>query len=387
MALTDDQFIAEYMAHGTSTLAQMLGQNPRTVARRRKKIELERNIILTGPNPRMRIREQYPVPSGHIVQGWSELVKADDDDPLGRIVYWVKSNKKLTDQLDECRVAAEAMAVDLPKMSPVKYRGNVKNESQFAVMPIGDPHIGLRTWSKEVGVDWDVPIALRVYEKVFRRLFERTPDTKECIVFNSGDFFHADNMRGETERSGHKLDLDGRPGYWMDAGMGLMKLLLVMALQKYEKVHFVNAPGNHDDILGLALGVFVKHVFENEPRMTCQLGNNAFQYVERGKVALGFAHGHTCRLNALPGKMADDQHGMWGRTTHRHWITGHVHHNQWLQFKEHPGCTVESVGIIPPRDAYAYGGGYGAKRGTQLLIFDEAGYNPDRYTEIVRPDD
>ena len=169
-------------------------------------------------------------------------------------MYWVKTNKKLTEQLDECRVAAEAMATEIPKVKAVKYRGNVKDDQQFTVVPIGDPHIGLRTWAQEVGQDWDVKIALRVYERVFRRLFERTPDTKEAVIFNSGDFFHADNIRGETERSGHKLDLDGRPGYWMDAGMGLMKLLLQMALQKYEKVHFVNAPGNHDDMLGRALG-------------------------------------------------------------------------------------------------------------------------------------
>jgi len=69
-------------------------------------------------------------------------------------------------------------------------------------------------------------------------------------------------------------------------------------------------------------------------------------------------------------------------------LSGHVHHNQWQQFKEHPGATVESVGIIPPKDAYAHGGGYGAGRGVQGLIFDKVnGYLSQRICEIVRPTD
>lgn len=330
----------------------------------------------------------FQLPSGFVASGYSELIKADEDDPLNRIVYWVKSNRKLVDQLEECRSVIEAMADDLPKLKPSQYLGNVKTKNHFTVIPIGDPHIGLRTWSREVGIDWDVKIAQRVYANVFNRLLKRTPDTNEVVVFNSGDFFHADNIRGETERSGHKLDLDGRPSYWLEAGVGIMKMLLSMCLEKYSKVHFVSTPGNHDDMLGQALGISIKHIYEAEPRLTTQIEPNPFQYVERGNILLGFCHGHSCRLAALPGKMADDQNEAWGRTSYRHWFTGHVHHNQWIQFKEHPGCTVESVGILPPRDAYAYGAAYGGSRGTQLCVFDQhKGYMPDRFTETVLPSD
>lgn len=329
----------------------------------------------------------YSGPNQHIISGYSELVRAPDDDPLQRIIYWVKTNRKFSEQLAECQIAAEAMSYDIPKSLPIKYIGNVKTKNHFSVIPVGDPHIGLRTWAKEVGENWDVEIAMRVYRKVFERLLARAPDTEEVILFNSGDFFHADNIRGETERSGHKLDLDGRPGYWLEAGVVIMRMLIDMCLAKYKKVHFVNTPGNHDDILGQAIGVFCKHFYEDNKRFTCQIGTNPFQFVERGKVAIGFCHGHTCRLPSLPGKMADDECEMWGRTTYRHWFTGHVHHNQWVQFKEHPGCTVESVGIIPPKDAYAHGGGYGAKRGQQVCVFDKRGFMPDRFCETVWPTD
>ena len=329
----------------------------------------------------------HVVPSNQIVTGYSDLVRYPENDPLGRILGWIKTNRKLAEQINEAHAMIDAMALSVPKVEPAVYRGNIKEPHHFSVIPLGDPHIGLRTWSKEVGTDWDVPTAMRVFEKVFRRLLERTPDTEVGVLFNSGDFFHADNIAGETARSGHKLDLDGRPGFWLDAGFSLIRLLIDMALQKYSRVVFINTPGNHDDILGLALGSFVAQLYINEPRLTCQRGTNPFQYYSQGQVALGFCHGHTCKLPSLPGKMADDQAEMWGRTRLRHWFTGHVHHNSWLQWKEHPGCTVETVGIIPPKDAYAHGGAYGNSRGTQLVIFDERGYTTDRFTEFVLPTD
>jgi hypothetical protein len=329
----------------------------------------------------------HVVPPQQVISGYSDLVRYPQDDPLGRIVGWIKSNRQLASQVNDARSIIEAMSVDIPRVDPVVYRGNSKDAHHFSVIPVGDPHIGLRTWSEEVGVAWDVETALRVYQNVFTRLFTRTPDTDVGILFNSGDMFHADNIIGETTRSGHKLDLDGRPGYWLHAGFSLIRLLIDMALQKYKEVIFVNTPGNHDDLLGMAIGSFVTHLYENEPRLKCLPGITPFQYVERNKVALGFCHGHTCKLSSLPGKMADDQAEMWGRTSLRHWFTGHVHHNQWLQWKEHPGCTVESIGILPPKDAYAHGGAYGAKRTTQVVIFDDRGYASDRYLEVVRASD
>jgi len=330
----------------------------------------------------------HVVPANQVISGYSDLVRYPDDDPFGRITGWIKTNRKIVDQLADAQVVVEAMAAEVTPCQPVVYKGNSKQKHHFTVIPIGDPHIGLRTWSKEVGEDWDVPIAKRVYERVFTRLLARAPDTEVCVLFNSGDFFHADNIAGETSRSGHKLDLDGRPGYWMDAGIRIMQMMIDMCLTKYKEVHFINTPGNHDDILGVALGVFMTRYYEKEKRFSCQPGINPFQYFERGHVGLGFAHGHTCKLPSLPGKMASDQSEMWGRVKYRHWFTGHVHHNQWVQWKEYPGCTVESVGIIPPKDAYAHGAGYGANRGTQLVIMDDRGYMPpDRYTESVQATD
>jgi len=332
----------------------------------------------------------YNNPENHPVAGYSTLVrhKSASDSSTGKVLEWVKTRVDVRNQMDAATAMIDTMIADIKPLPVIPFKNYVATSDQFTVIPIGDPHIGLMTWSKEVGEDWDIKIADRVYRKVFKRLLTNLPDTEECVLVNTGDFFHADNIQGETSRSRHKLDLDGRHGKWLDAGFVIMRMFIDACLRKFKKVEFINVPGNHDDILGRAIGSYVWQLYRDNERINVQKGDSPFQYVRRGNVLLGFAHGHTCKLSSLPGKMADDQYKLWGRTTYRHWICGHVHHNSWVQFKEHPGCKVETVGIIPPKDAYAHGGAYGADRGIQGIIFDKKiGYSPRRIEETVRGTD
>jgi hypothetical protein len=382
---TQRKYLQAYIDHGSSTKAgKALGhydhKRVATAITRIKRLAEDRGV---DPDT----FRNHPLPSSQVVKGYSDLIRFPEDDPLNRVIGWVKTNRALVDQLDDARAVLAAMADEIEPIDKIKFKGRPKCKSQFSVIPVGDPHIGLRTWAKEVGTDWDVPIAKRVFEKVFQRLLARAPDTEEAVLINTGDFFHADNVAGETSRSKNKLDLDGRAAYWLDAGVTVLRMLIDACLKKYKKVHFYNVPGNHDDILGLALGVFSKNIYDHNPRLIVHGGENPFQYFRKGNVLLGFAHGHTCKLASLPGKMADDQSELWGQTTYRHWFTGHVHHNQFVQFKEHSGATVESVGIIPPKDAYAHGAGYGAGRGTQLVVFDDQLGEIERYRETVQATD
>lgn len=256
--------------------------------------------------------------------------------------------------------------------------GNKKpSKSKFTVIPIGDPHVGLMTWKREVGQDWDIEIATRVFHKVFQRLLESCPDTEECILVNTGDFFHADNIQGETSRSKHKLDLDGRHGKWLDAGGAILLMFIDSCLKKYKKVTFVNVPGNHDDILGRFLGTLAESVYRNEKRLTVMKGDAPRQYIQRGKVGMGFAHSHLCKLKQLPQAFAMDVPQIWGATITRVYFTGHVHHDQETIFKDNNGCIVTTAGIIPPADSYAHGHGYCSQRTMQAMVLDS------EYGEIV----
>ncbi|MBJ2129080.1 hypothetical protein JC525_09035 [Alteromonas sp. IB21] len=381
--ITHEELREELRAGRTATeIAKAYNMTHSVVLRRIKALKA------TGYDPAN--DRDYNNPENQLVSGYSTLVrhKHKDDSSTGRVMEWVKTNVHISKQVETAGAIVESMIADVKPLPVIPFENKVATSDQFTVIPIGDPHIGLMTWSKEVGEDWDLNIADRVYRKVFKRLLSNLPDTEECVLVNTGDFFHADNIQGETSRSKHKLDLDGRHGKWLDAGFVIIRMFIDACLRKYKKVEFINVPGNHDDILGRAIGSYVWQLYRDNPRINVQKGDSPFQYVKRGKVLLGFAHGHTCKLSSLPGKMADDQYKLWGKTTYRHWICGHVHHNSWTQFKEHPGCKVETVGIIPPKDAYAHGGAYGADRGIQGIIFDKKiGYSPKRIEETVRSTD
>ena len=176
-------------------------------------------------------------PTDQPVAGYSTLVRFPEDDPLGRVLEWVKTRKTVSEQLEAIERVCESMAQEVTPVESVKYMGHKKpSKDKLTVIPIGDPHVGLMTWSKEVGSDWDVKIASRVFRKVFNRLLESSPDTEECILVNTGDFFHADNIEGQTSRSKHKLDLDGRHGKWLDAGGAILLMFIDACLKKYKKL-------------------------------------------------------------------------------------------------------------------------------------------------------
>lgn len=339
-------------------------------------------INLAGPDYAKREIQN----AGASWNGDTTLYKGTEEDDFA--LQWIRrkpDQQKILEYLESKFLDMSYEMIPSPK---IDYEGGKATDKQFSVFPIGDPHIGLLCWSKEVGQDWDVAIALRVFKKLFERIVSIMPLTQEAVLVNTGDLFHSDNIAGMTGRSGHHLELDGRHGKWMDAAMLIVRMWVETLLRRYKRVHYINVTGNHDDILGWFMGSFVENVYENNKNLTVQKGDNPFQYLHREKVLLGFAHGHTTKLTSLPGKMADDVPELWGQTSFRHWITGHVHHNQFIQFKEHPGCSVESVGIIPPKDAYSHGGGYGSRRGTQGLIFDkEHGELSMRRETNVRPTD
>ena len=126
--------------------------------------------------------------------------------------------------------------------------------------------------------------------------------------------------------------------------------------------------------------IMLAALYENEPRVTVDKTPSRFHYYEWGKVLLGVHHGDRVKMDRLPAVMAHDQSEAWGRTAHRIWLTGHVHHDSR---KEFPGCLVESFGVLAPLDAYASAGGYRSQRSMKALVFHREHGEQERHT--VRP--
>jgi hypothetical protein len=70
-------------------------------------------------------------------------------------------------------------------------------------------------------------------------------------------------------------------------------------------------------------------------------------------------------MEVLPGVMAADRPEAWGRTRHRFWWLGHVHHQA---VKELAGVVCESWNTLAANDAYGHSGGWRSRQRMSCVV-------------------
>lgn len=305
---------------------------------------------------------KYPIPAGHEVG--STLV-----DGQGEIrAQWLKPKPNAVDP-ELFWKAAEKHLESYRGIAGMMIPPEQTDDRLLALYPLGDPHIGMLAWGRETGgQDFDVRIAERDLYRVVDMVADRMPGARRAVLANVGDFFHAENDSQLTPASKNKLDCDDRWLKVTEIGFSLMRRMIDRLLQKHAELDVFNVPGNHDPQMARMLALFLRSVYEDEPRV--QIADNAspYAYLQFGKNLLGFAHGDKAKLEALPAIMATDRPAMWGTTTHRLWVTGHVHH---LVRKEFPGCVCESFRTLAPRDAWHNEQGYRSGQSMTAIALHE----------------
>jgi hypothetical protein len=351
-ANSDDEVLAAVRQHGKRKAAEVLGVKLRGLEQRLKR------LALRGYAPEHDMTRT--VPEGFTVKGVSTLYNAE-----GQVAaQWVKSRQDEAQVRAMLEAAMAAMVADLPRLPPRKATGKY-NQQVMACYPLGDPHVGMKAWAAECGQDWDLAIAERIHCGVMADLVSRAPASEWATIVNLGDLFHYDSMAAVTPRSGHNLDADGRYAKMIEVGIKIMRQCIESALGHHKFVRVVNAIGNHDETGALWLSQALAMVYEREPRVIVDRSPSVFNYVEFGKVLIGVHHGHTCKKEKLPGVMAADRPEAWGRTKHRYWWTGHIHHQS---FMEYPGVSVESFNTLAVADAYAATNGYRSREQAKCIV-------------------
>lgn len=356
--ITDDEILAAVREHGSNRkAASALGLNARTVDRR-----LER-MRFRGYSPEHDMTRT--VPDGYIVKGVSTLYREN-----GSIAgQWVKSSVDSLRREALMREAFEAIRFELKPLKPRKAKGKWTADI-LASYVIGDPHVGMRAWAEECGADWDLAIAQDVHRSVVDDLAERAMPAEQALLVNLGDLLHYDSMEAKTPRSGHMLDADGRYAKMIRVAVEVMLQAVESLLAKHRRVHVVNAIGNHDETGSQWLALLMQHLYSREPRVEVDASPSVFNYYRWGACLVGIHHGHTAKMDKLPGVMATDRATDWGETRHRYWWTGHIHHESVREF---PGVMVESFGTLAERDAYATTGGWRSRQGMQLVYLHKEG--------------
>lgn len=342
---------------GAAAAARKLNIARSTITTTRERVQ--QNAARQGYSPEHNMVRT--VPDGFLVKGVSTLY-GEDGQPKAQ---WVKSSIDHERQREIIRAAVEAMTEALPRLPARPAPALDYSAELMSVIPFGDPHFGLYCWADEVGNDFDLDIARRDLCGAVNYLVSQSPASKRCIIANLGDFFHADNLEGKTSRSGHVLDMDTRLPKVIRVGVSAVRQCIETALTRHEIVEIVNAIGNHDDVLSMALSIMLANIYENEPRVIVHDMPTRRHYLRHGKVLIGITHGNLSKDRDLPGIMATEKPEDWGQTRHRYFYRGHHHHDTLQEFN---GCKVEQFRTLAAGDAYAVGNGYLSGRDMKLIV-------------------
>ncbi|HYD07070.1 MAG TPA: hypothetical protein VEC60_15145, partial [Reyranella sp.] len=269
---------------------------------------------------------------------------------------------------------AEGLASKIVPAAPIA-PPKFSTDDQLTVYGVGDHHMGMLAWGKETGGDpYDLKISERLLSDAVSYLTSSVPATRQALMMFLGDFTHTDGYAPLTPASGHLLDADSRFPKIAEAAGRAMVNAIDLALVKHESVTVIVTAGNHDPVSAIWLRIALRAHYKNEARVTIDMEPKKFHYFEWGKNLVGSTHGDRIKIDNLPAIMATDMPEAWGRTLHRFWLTGHVHHDK---VKDLVGAKVISVRVLAPADAYTANSGYRTPRDMKAMIlhreFGESG--------------
>lgn len=370
-----EQYRELYIELGTYRKVSRAMDVGESSVRRSLEVILQKAILQQNTVPE-HMDDQVPAPLH--VKGTSVMYGKDGT----RRLHWVKTDRDKENLYNDLVTSMKDLAQELPKFSKLPRESKTVDPNLIAVYPLGDPHIGLLTYAPEVGQNWDLKIAEKVFFPLFEKLVLRAPPSDECLIIDLGDFWHYDGMEQKTMRSGFSVDADGRPSKMIQVGYRILLTMIRLALRIHKKVNVKIMPGNHDDLGSIFLRVSLYHIFEDEPRVNVDLSPNVFQYFSWGKNLFGIHHGDKCKMAQLPMVMAADQPKRWGESKFRKWFIGHFHNDQSHTFngKELQGCTAEIFRTIIATEGYAHEAGYRSDQDGKVLIFHKEYGEVERYT-------
>ncbi|MBK6920581.1 MAG: oxidoreductase [Deltaproteobacteria bacterium] len=311
-------------------------------------------------DPQQHRYQDAPLPAGYHIHGVSEMTRNALGDPK-----WIKSSVDKDAQIEALLRALKEACEDVPAVQPVPAPA-VSSDDLLCVYPMGDPHVGMYAWAEETGASYDLAIAEALLFGAVDHLVALAPAGTDALLLNLGDFFHSDHQGNTTRKSGHQLDVDSRWSKVLRCGIRIVYRQIDRALERHRRVQVRNEIGNHDDHTSILLSLALEQRYRDEPRVQIDTSPAKFFYREHGQCLIGSTHLDTVKPPQLPGIMAVDQREAWGRTRHRQWYTGHVHHQR---VKDYPGCTVETFRTTAAADAWHAGQGYRSERDMRLDIW------------------
>ena len=353
--------------------AELLGKNRRSVDKLIKR--LERHAAVNGVAPHRDVDHRT-------MEGFNTKFvtsRFDGEGVLqGQYVRLERETFDLDVMLDDFKEGLKGELSGLHK--PVTAPSETLDKLMNCYM-IGDHHLGMYAWSKETGDDnYDTDIGVGLLEDAVDSLVARSPDSKHGLLCNLGDFFHANNNKGETA-GGTPLDTDGRYGRTVKEGVNLLKRIVIRLLEKHEIVTVLNVRGNHDSDPALWLNEAMRMYFENEPRVIIPDNYSKFTHLEFGNSLIVLHHGDKINPQRIYESVTRRLSVEWGKSKYRFGWLGHLHHKE---AREIGGMMFEQWNVLASPDSWHAASGFGSSRSMTCIVLSEE-YGEDSRV-IINPD-
>lgn len=280
---------------------------------------------------------------------------------------WVLEKPEDAEREQLWQLFAKELAAPIERVEPVLQVPGFVNTDLMAAYPVGDHHHGMLAWGPETRQDnYDMKVSERLLSGGAQHLMQLTPRAGVCLIPLLGDFNHYDGFKPVTPTNQHILDADSRFPKMVHSSIRMVRHLVDAALRHHAHVHIIVEIGNHDMSTMIFMMELLANVYENEPRLSIDRSPSRYHYYEWHKVLIGTHHGDGSKPDKLPAIMATDMPEAWGRTIHRHWLTGHIHHDSR---KDYVGATVESFRVLAPVDAWAAMKGYRSVQDMKAIVY------------------
>lgn len=306
------------------------------------------------------------VPAGHHVTKTTTRIDAD-----GRVgMQYVTSKPEEVERWNRMLAAAkEALeefrgcaGVTPPPCDPCVYDDDAAD--LMNIFALGDPHIGALADEAETGENNDLKIATRDNDMFLDHMVAIAPPAATAYFLLVGDNSHADTDDQKTPGHGHKVDVDSRAHKIFRVGVKLWTRAVQRLLATHERVIVDIRRGNHDPITAFFLAETIRAAFALDPRVEVLDNVKEHNYYLFGSYLLCTTHGHKTKPENLEHLPLADVPSLRMKATHCHWMTGHVHSRNAMDFRT---CSWESLRTIFPGDAWAKGAAYRSIRGSVVV--------------------
>ena len=301
------------------------------------------------------------VAEGFALKGYSEFTKTEHGTPI-----WLKTVKAEQDYFQAVKDVIEARepkAVDIPPPRIQSFDGR----DTVPWLNIGDAHIGMMAHEVEATANFDLKIAKREILQAAFDLIDMAPDCERMVINDLGDGTHYENMKAETERSGHKLDYDGRFYKMIDCYLDVMEAIIEKALHKARTVDVIINQGTHSETNDYWAAMHFTRLYSRRGSNRVNVLRNETPFIgyRMGRTFVLIHHGHKAKPETLRQVMSTDFAVDWGEATFRYIDGGHIHH---FSAKELGGAEWCSFNNLAPVDKHAHDGGWRSKQAMTLVL-------------------